>query len=356
MHYILGIETSCDETAASVVWKGKKVLSNIVSSQISKHAKYGGVVPELAAREHLEAIDHVVRQALESANLAVNDMDAVAVTNGPGLIPSLLIGLNFARGLATSHELPLIGVNHFMAHIYGAFIENNTDELEDKGNFPLLALVVSGGHTAILLVEDDGSAKSIGTTLDDAAGEALDKAAKLLGLGYPGGPIIEKTALKGNPAKFAFPRSLTGRSGKALEIRNRFNFSFSGVKTALYYHCKKITENGTMKDELLYDTVASYQEAVIDVLARKTFDAIDVYKAKTLVLCGGVACNSLLRSRLKENIRPGMKFFAAEPKFCTDNAAMVAGMGYKLFLKGQKDNIGLDAFSRLPPFEKIPFI
>ncbi len=355
---ILGIETSCDETAASVVTDGRKVLSNVVASQIKFHSKYGGVVPELAAREHLNAIEHVVDEALDSAEFAISDLDAVAVTNGPGLIPSLLVGLNFARGLAASHKLPLIGVNHFMAHIYGSFLENRTGELDDKATFPIVALVVSGGHTAIVLVGNDGSAKLVGTTLDDAAGEALDKAAKMLGLGYPGGPVIEKMAKNGNPAKFAFPRSLTGAAGKALDKKDRFNFSFSGVKTALYYHCKKYAESGAgpIEGELLFDTIASYQEAVTDVLAKKTFAAADAFSAKSVLLCGGVACNSLLRSKFQKRAGDKMKLIISEPKFCTDNAAMVAGMASKLLAKGKTDRIDIDAYSRLPAFEKIPFI
>ena len=355
---ILGIETSCDETAASVVADGRKVLSNVVASQIKFHSKYGGVVPELAAREHLNAIEHVVDEALDSAKFAVSDLDAIAVTNGPGLIPSLLIGLNFARGLAASHRLPLIGVNHFMAHIYGSFLEDRTGELDDENTFPIVALVVSGGHTAIVLVGKDGSAKLVGTTLDDAAGEALDKAAKMLGLGYPGGPVIEKMAKNGNPAKFAFPRSLTGAAGKALDKKDRFNFSFSGVKTALYYHCKKYAGTGAtpIEGELLYDTIASYQEAVTDVLAKKTFAAADAFSAKSVLLCGGVACNSLLRSKFQKRAGDRMKLIISEPKFCTDNAAMVAGMAAKLLAKGKTDSIDIDAYSRLPAFEKIPFI
>lgn len=353
---ILGIETSCDETAAAVVADGREVLSSIVLSQIAKHARYGGVVPELAAREHVRAISCVVGEALDQAQITLDKVSAIAVTNGPGLIPALLVGLNFARGLACSRNLPLIGVNHFMAHIYGAFLGEKNIELDNKDNYPIVALVVSGGHSALVLVQKDGKAEIIGSTIDDAAGEALDKAAKMLGLGYPGGPIIEKIASNGNPAKFAFPRSLTGSSGKALAPEDRFNFSFSGVKTSLFYHCKNFFAANPPQGELLYDTVASYQEAVLDVLTKKTLDAVIEFSAKSVVLCGGVACNSRLRTKITQTIRPDIKCFIAEPKYCTDNAAMVAGMAYKLYAAGYKDDISLDAFSRLPHFQKIPFI
>lgn len=262
MKNILGIETSCDETSASVVVDGHDVRSNIVASQIAKHAPYGGVVPEMAAREHLKAMSYVVQQALDSANFAIDDIDAVAVTNGPGLIPALLVGVNFAKGLAVSTGKCIVGVNHFLAHIYAAFLENADVQHE----YPLLALVVSGGHTSLVLLTKDGQAKVLGATIDDAAGEAFDKGAKLLNLGYPGGPIVEKTAVKGNSAKFAFPRSLTPMGAKKVSEENKYNFSFSGLKTSLFYHCEKYGGWENIKDQLLYDTVASYQQAIVDIL------------------------------------------------------------------------------------------
>ena len=226
MSLILGIESSCDETAAAVIENGFTVRSSIIASQIATHAPHGGVVPELAAREHLKALHPVVTAALEQAGITLADLDAIAVTQGPGLIPALLVGLNYAKGLAIGNDLPLIGVNHFMAHIYGAFLDGGEAELASPESYPMLALVVSGGHTSLVLVEADGNARQLGCTIDDAAGEALDKGAKLLGLPYPGGPSIQKAAATGDPEKYDFPRPLTGAAGKALSQENLYNFSF----------------------------------------------------------------------------------------------------------------------------------
>lgn len=369
MDLILGIESSCDETAVAVVANGCEVRSNIVSSQIAKHAPFGGVVPELAAREHLENIQHVTSTALNQAGIKLSDISALTCTNGPGLLPALLVGLNYAKGIAASHKLPLIGINHFIAHIYGSFLESGVEVLKQKASYPLLALVVSGGHTALVLVKETGAAKIIGSTLDDASGEAFDKAAKLLDLGYPGGPVIEKIAKNGNPKKFNFPRPMTGASGKPLAPENRFDFSFSGVKTALLYHSRKlglIAPDGDMTnnvstctdldEQLLYDTVASYQEALIDVLSLKTCDAVSHFQAKTLVLCGGVACNGALRERVKVSLPATVNLKIASPKYCTDNAAMIAGLGWHYFKQGHCDDLSLDVFSRLPDTEMhMPF-
>ncbi len=351
---ILGIETSCDETALAVVGDGCRVLSNIVSSQVRKHAQFGGVVPELAAREHLLSINSVAESALKGAGLGMRDVSSVAVTCGPGLIPALLVGLNFAKGLAFANSLPLIGVNHFLAHICGAFLDDRTSEIDEPESYPLLALVVSGGHSALLLVQDDSTAKMIGATLDDAAGESLDKAAKLLGLGYPGGPAIEKAARNGNPGKFAFPRPMTGASGKALDQSNRFNFSFSGVKTSLYYHCKKYAHS--LEDlQFICDSAASYQEAVFDVLVRKTIDAVNCFSVKTLAVCGGVACNSLLRKKISDALPGHVRIRIARPEYCADNAAMVAALAFRMPQATPPPYCELDAFSRLPPFIRAPF-
>jgi len=361
MDLILGIESSCDETAAAVVADGCEVRGNIVSSQIAKHAPYGGVVPELAAREHLENIQHVTSTALKEAGAKMSDISAVAVTNGPGLLPALLVGLNFAKGISASHNIPLIGINHFIAHIYGSFLESGVDELKDGKTYPIISLVVSGGHTALVLINKKGKAEIVGLTLDDAAGEAFDKAAKLLELGYPGGPVIEKTAQKGDPAKFNFPRPMTGTSGKPLSPENKFNFSFSGVKTSLLYHCRNhglIEPDGDMtnnvsitndhSETLLNDTVASYQEALIDVLTLKTCNAVASFASQTVVLCGGVACNTALRERMKISLPDNVNFKVASPKYCTDNAAMIAGLGWHYFKQGYSDDLSLDVFSRLP--------
>ena len=353
MSLILGIESSCDETAAAVVEDGFRVLSSEVASQIAKHAVHGGVVPELAAREHLKALSPVVQGALDGAGVTLKDISAVAVTQGPGLIPALLVGLNYAKGLSQMNHLPLVGVNHFLAHIYGAFLETGPELLADESLYPLLALVVSGGHTSLLLVERSGRAQQLGCTIDDAAGEALDKGAKLLGLGYPGGPVIQKTAATGDPERFHFPRPLTGGAGKPLAPENRYNFSFSGIKTALLYHVKK---TGPLSGQDLADTAASYQAAVVDVLVRKTLDARKSFGARTVVVAGGVACNAELRRRMTEGVGKCAKLMLAPPRFCTDNAAMVAGAGFHTFKLGKFTDLDADSFARLPRITEVDFI
>ena len=356
MSLILGIETSCDETSAAVVKDGYQVLSNSVASQIAKHAVHGGVVPELAAREHLVALNPVLSDALSAAGVTMRDIDAVAVTNGPGLMPALLVGLNFAKGLAASHKLPLIGINHFIAHIYAAFLDDGAGRLEAPDSYPILALVVSGGHTSLLLIDDQGRARLIGYTIDDAAGEALDKAAKLLGLGYPGGPVIDKIAAQGDAKHFNFPRPLTGSAGKAVPDEHKFNFSFSGVKTSLLYHVSRLSDDGHLEGPLLNDTVASYQEAVVDVLCRKTVAAAKEFNAASIVVCGGVACNSRLRTLIAEESPKKMRLYLAQRKYCTDNAAMVAGLGWHYFNNNAAGDLGIDAFARLPMITQVPFV
>ncbi|MCP4179920.1 MAG: tRNA (adenosine(37)-N6)-threonylcarbamoyltransferase complex transferase subunit TsaD [bacterium] len=355
MKLVLGIETSCDETAVSIVGDGHKVLSNIVSSQIAKHAVYGGVVPELAAREHLNAMVPVTDQALAEAKVTIKDIDAVSVTNVPGLMPALLVGLNFARGLSLSNNIPLIGINHFVAHIYASFLNENFKLLSDINSFPILALVVSGGHTALVLINKDSSSKIIGTTIDDAAGEAMDKGAKLLNLGYPGGPIIDKLSKNGDRDKFKFPRSLTGTSGKAVSKENTFNFSFSGLKTSLLYHIEKNGGYKNFKDSLLYDTIASYQYAIVDVLCMKTIKAAKKFNSKSIVLCGGVAQNSLLREELNNRTPKNTNFILTPREYCGDNAAMIAGLGFH-YLNNKESDLAIDASSRLPKFSTVPFV
>lgn len=271
-----------------------------MASQIAKHSPYGGVIPELAAREHLTAIETVVESALKDANVQISDLSAVGVTHAPGLVPALLVGINFAKGFSRANNLPLIGINHFLAHIYGTFVDTCEYQFDDPALYPMMALVVSGGHTSIMIISKDGKASLAGTTLDDAAGEAFDKAAKLLNLGYPGGPVIERLSKQGDPKRFHFPRSLTGTAGKALAPENRFNFSFSGLKTALLYHSEKYAENGELSGQDLLDSLASYQEAIVDVLCTKAFDAVRFYNVKSAILCGGVACNGALRDRFME--------------------------------------------------------
>lgn len=357
MTMILGFESSCDETAASVVRDGRFVLSSAISSQIAKHAPYGGVIPELAAREHLTALRRVTDEALSGAGVTPEEIDCVAVTNGPGLVPALLCGLNFAKGFAAGHRKPIIGINHFLGHIYGVFLDMEEDIFSKKELFPMAALVVSGGHTALVIIGEDGIVKLVGTTLDDAAGEAFDKAAKMLELGYPGGPVIEKAAKLGDPQKYHFPRSLTGAAGRALDPVNRFNFSFSGVKTAMLYHVKDLCGSlGTdrLDGAPLYDTLASYQEAIVDVLCSKAADAARHYGAKSLILCGGVACNGALRERFESSAPRGMKVFLAPRKYCTDNAAMIAGVAYRYYRAGAFSDLSLDAYARFSGDLRIP--
>ena len=354
MTLLLGIETSCDETSVSIVADGHKVLSNVVSSQVAKHAVFGGVVPELAAREHLTAIIPVTNQALKDSKLTIKDIEAVAVTSGPGLMPALLVGLTFARGICFNGHIPLVGINHFIAHIYSAFLNENFSILGDIKSYPILALVVSGGHTALVLIDKDKTAKIVGTTIDDAAGEALDKGAKILNLGYLGGPIIDKLSKTGNHQAFHFPRSLTGAAGKPLLKENLFNFSFSGLKTSLLHHLDKYGIN-KLKDNFLFDTVASYQYAVVDVLCIKTIKAALKFQCNSVVLCGGVAQNSLLRAELATRIPKKIKFLLPQKEYCGDNGAMIAGLGFH-YLGKKETNMEVDAYSRLPEISEVPFV
>ena len=353
MSLILGIESSCDETAAAVIEDGFTVRSSVIASQIAVHAPLGGVVPELAAREHLKALPHVVPAALREAGVTLQDISAIAVTQGPGLIPALLVGLNYAKGLAIGNDLPLIGVNHFMAHIYGAFLDGGAEQLSDPASYPLLALVVSGGHTSLVLVDSEGNARQLGCTIDDAAGEALDKGAKLLGLPYPGGPSIQKAAAAGDPEQYDFPRPLTGAAGKALSPENLYNFSFSGIKTALLYH---LNGKDISDEQLVADTAASYQRAVVDCLVRKTLRAAKDHKARTVVVAGGVACNAELRRMMAEKIPAGISLRIAKPVFCTDNAAMVGGIAWHNFRRNEFAGLDIDSFARLPRIVRVPFI
>ncbi len=354
MSLILGIESSCDETAAAIVRDGEEVLSNAIASQIAKHAPYGGVIPELAARAHLTAIFPVVEEALQTAQVKIDDLSAIAVTHAPGLVPALLVGVNFAKGFALANRLPLIGINHFLAHIYGAFLEQEEIRFGDPDLFPMLSLVVSGGHTALVIIDSNGKMSLVGTTMDDAAGEAFDKAAKVLNLGYPGGPVIERLAKNGNRNAVKFPRSLTASSGKPLAPENRFNFSFSGVKTSLLYHVRDCGGIDAIKDDELFDILASYQEAVVDVLCRKTFDAAEFYQVKSVVLAGGVACNGALRERFGQSAPKRLKAILPKKKFCTDNAAMVAGLAWHYWKNQIFSPLDLDTQARLPLNQFLP--
>jgi len=301
---ILGIETSCDETAAAVVEDGKRVRSSVVSSQIDVHARFGGVVPELASRAHVELINPVVATALEEANVRFADVDAVAATSGPGLIGALLVGVSAAKGIALACDIPYVAVNHLEAHLHAAWLDS--PELEP----PLAVLLVSGGHTMLVAVDRPLSYRVLGATVDDAAGEAFDKVARVLGLGYPGGPAIDGLARQGDPAAIGFPRPMAGEG---------LDFSFSGLKTAVVNHLRHHPEADRA------DVAASFQEAVVDVLSSKLLVAADELGARTLVLGGGVAANSCLRDRVARlATETRREAFLPPPWLCTDNAAMVA--------------------------------
>ena len=304
---ILSIESSCDETAAAVVRNGTEVLSNIVASQVADHAVFGGVVPEIASRKHLELVAPVVGAALREAGVGIDAIEGVAVTRGPGLIGALLVGVSAAKGIAYARRIPLAGINHIEGHIFASFLERRLD-------FPFLALVVSGGHSHLYEVRGFGSYRTLGQTLDDAAGEAFDKVAKIVGLGYPGGVLVDRLAASGNPAAFRLPRPLSGDG--------TFNFSFSGLKTAVLNLWRKVNHDG---NAALEDLAASFQAAVCDVLAEKTAAALDATGIRRLVVAGGVACNSGLRARIGDLCRErGVDLTIPRPALCTDNAAMLA--------------------------------
>ena len=339
----LAIESSCDETAAAVMLDGREVLSSIISSQIDIHKLYGGVVPEIASRHHLENVNMVVDQALQEAGITFDDVDMIGVTYGPGLVGALLIGLATAKAYALASGKPLIGVHHIHGHICANYIEHR--DLEP----PFMALVISGGHTNIVEVTGYNECRVLGGTRDDAAGEAYDKVARVLGLGYPGGPLIDKLAKEGDPHAVEFKRVFLEKGS--------LDFSFSGIKTALLYHVRNHAgADGKLPPELLKDTVASYQEAVIDVLARKTMLAAKNFHVKTIVAAGGVACNSLLRERLTQLTPPGVRLRLAERKYCTDNAAMVGGLGWHYFRRGEFTSLDADSYARLPAITQVPFL
>jgi N6-L-threonylcarbamoyladenine synthase len=323
---ILGIETSCDETSASVVKDGKTVISNIIISQDEIHAPFGGIVPELASRKQLESIGWVVREALDKANVPLKKIDAVAVTYGPGLAGSLLIGVEFAKALSYSLFIPLVGVNHIQAHLYANFLE--TSEI----NFPYIGLIISGGHTSLFYVEDFLVYSFLGQTRDDACGEAFDKGAQILKLGYPGGPIIDRISKGGNPSAINFPRA---------RLENPFDFSFSGLKTSLLRYTEK---KGKILGKELPDIAASFQEAIVDALVKKTILAAEHKKTDTIVVGGGVAANSRIRFKMRQKAKEkNLKvYFPEQLKLCTDNAAMVAGLGYWMFKKGIVSSLDLD--------------
>lgn len=329
---ILAIETSCDETAAAVVEDGRHILSNIVASQVELHARYGGIFPEIASRAHIEAIVPVIQQAMQEAHLGFDDLDGVAVTHGPGLAGSLLVGVNAAKGLALGRNLPLLGINHLEAHIYAHWLEVEKEgaaTTEGELEFPLLALIVSGGHTELVLMHGHSQYKYLGSTLDDAAGEAFDKVGRLLGLPYPGGPEIQKVAQPGNPAAFHFPRAW---------LDDSYDFSFSGLKTAVLRVVEKYSD--PPRGRLLADLSASFQAAVVDVLSTKTARAAEEFDVTAALLCGGVSANRPLQTTTSERVN--VPVYYPPPILCTDNAAMVGACAYRRFVAGERTGWDLD--------------
>lgn len=336
---ILGIDTSCDDTSASILKDGEGILSNIVSSQTDIHKRYGGIVPELASRKHIELIVPVVDSALTTAGVSINEINAIAVCNGPGLIGSLLVGCCFAKALSYSKKIPLLAINHLEGHIFSIFLE------EKKPSFPFLSLIVSGGHTSLFIVKGFGDYIELGKTRDDAAGEAFDKVAKILQLGYPGGPIIDRLSKHGDPKAFDFPRAY---------VPETFDFSFSGLKTAVRLQINKLQEKNAEAlrnpdSQLIKDIAASFQSSVVDVLVRKLEWAIIKKGIKRVALSGGVAANSFLRERVSKMAEErDVELFLPSIAFCTDNAAMIAAAGFNHFLTGRFADLSLNPKANLP--------
>ncbi|SHI55737.1 tRNA (adenosine(37)-N6)-threonylcarbamoyltransferase complex transferase subunit TsaD [Propionispora hippei] len=324
----LALETSCDETSAAIVADGRVVLSNIISSQIPVHQKFGGVVPEIASRKHIENVMAVVDEALSVAGVGLNDLSAIGVTYGPGLVGALLVGVSVAKALAFATDLPLIGVNHLEGHIFANFLSHAALQP------PFIALVVSGGHTSLIQVKDYHSFELLGQTRDDAAGEAFDKIARVLKLPYPGGPHIDRLAQQGNPAAIAFPRALTGQKN--------FEFSFSGLKSAVINYIHNAEQRGERIPQA--DLAASFQAAVVDVLVNKTMQAVRQCQVNQVVVAGGVAANSALKSALQEACdAAGLALYYPDPILCTDNAAMIACRAYYQYLQDDLADLHLNA-------------
>lgn len=330
--FILAIESSCDETAAAVVKNGREVLSNVIYSQIALHTVYGGVVPEIASRKHIEKINQVIEQALEEAGIVLKDITAIAVTYGPGLVGALLVGVSEAKAISFATGIPLIGVHHIEGHICANYIENK--ELEP----PFVCLVASGGHSHLVLVKDYGRYEIIGRTRDDAAGEAFDKVARAIGLGYPGGPKIDMVAKQGNPEAVIFPRAKVSD--------NEYDFSFSGLKSAVLNYLNGCRMKG--EEICQADVAASFQKAVVDVLTEHSLNAAKHFGYNKLAIAGGVAANSSLRASLQEKCtKDGISFYYPSPIFCTDNAAMIGVAGYYEYMQGVRSSYDLNAVPNL---------
>ena len=330
---ILGIETSCDETAAAVVQDGQTILSNVIASQVDIHSRYGGIVPEVASRQHLLSITPIIKEAMKQADIAWNELGAIAVTNGPGLAGSLLVGVNAAKSITAAHNLTLIGINHLEGHVYANWLEGNTPR------FPALCLIVSGGHSDILLMQDHGRYQILGRTRDDAAGEAFDKVSRLLGLGYPGGPAIEKAARGVNDSRYRLPRAW---------LKDTDDFSFSGLKTAVLrlveenidHNSDLETSSEPTTSSVKTEIAASFQRSVVDVLVTKTIAAAERSGTCNILLCGGVAANQALRKEMAS--KSTIPVFIPSPILCTDNAAMIASCGYYHITKGERSDLYLD--------------
>lgn len=350
---VLGIETSCDETSISVVRAGREILSLAIASQADLHRKYGGVFPEMASRRHILSIVPILRETLAEAECRWTDIDAVAATYGPGLAGSLVVGVNFGKALAMAHDMSFLGVNHLEGHIYSAWLQESTDAPLRSITFPALILIVSGGHTELVLMHNHGEYRLLGQTLDDAAGEAFDKVARLLGLSYPGGPEIQRVAEDGDPTAFDFPRAW---------LASTYDFSFSGLKTAVLREVEKYGKDGDQKDDNsrssfmpvvmrtlpVADIAASFQQAVVDVLVGKTVLALEEFDLQQVVLAGGVAANRVLREQMAKALADhDVDFNVAPLSLCTDNAAMIAGAAYWRLVRGERSSWNLDVIPNL---------
>lgn len=334
----MAVESSCDETAASVVKNGRDVLSNVIYSQISLHTEYGGVVPEIASRKHIEKINQVIEQALRDAEMRLNEMSAIAVTYGPGLVGALLVGVSAAKAISFASGIPLIGVHHIEGHISANFIENK--DLEP----PFVCLVVSGGHSHLVVVKDYGVYEIIGKTRDDAAGEAFDKVARAIGLGYPGGPKIDKVSKEGNPDAIHFPRAKVADA--------QYDFSFSGLKSAVLNYLNSCQMKG--EEIVTADVAASFQKAVIDVLVDHSMDAVEKYGCRKFAIAGGVASNTGLREAFRKVCgEKGIAFYHPSPVYCTDNAAMIGTAAYYEYQKGVRHGFDLNAVPNLKLGERV---